>query len=126
MSHRKREPRSRLALPELWGMVAVVEPEYVWDSRLRELPVEPDVLGLEARVALSHVEREQGRIAVDGRSDVRDERMRTRPRVGLRRSKAERLRARRVGRMEVTAPRLDGGKGLEMVQREQEGAVAAR
>ncbi len=116
---------SRLALPEVERVAAGVETEHVRDAGRRELPVEPDILGPETCVALADVEREQGRIAANGLPQVRDERVSARPGVGLRRAQMESLRAGRIGRMEVAAPGLDDGKGLEMVEREQEGAVPA-
>src|SRR5262249_24942339 len=89
-----------------------------------ELVVELDVLGVEAHVPLADVEREERRSSLLVAPEGLDESVRARTRVPCGRAEIEYLRPRRGRRMEVTAPRLHHPEVVEVVQREEHGAVA--
>src|SRR5205823_8602788 len=106
-------------------MAACIELENVRHARLIELAVEKLVLVAEPVVATADVEREERRTVGKGAMQRRDERVRACMRVPRRRAEVERSRPLRVRRMEVAAPRLDHGEPVEMMQRDEHGAVAA-
>ena len=90
-------------------------------------PVEPLVLGAEQPVVGADVEgevRARSRDAEEG-ADAREQLVRVRPVVRVRRAQVECSGSRRVGCVEVAAPRLDGGVGARVVERDQRRAVAA-
>src|SRR6185295_3479454 len=100
----EREPGLRVRRPHALLVTAWIHTEQVWHMRGSELPVETPVLGAEASVAAADVERKERLVMREASSQGADVGVRTRLRVGLRRSEIERLLSGRVGRMEVAAP----------------------
>jgi len=97
----------------------------VRDPRRAQLPVEEDVLAAEAGVPRADVEREEGRAAQEDRAEPADERVGGRASVRGLRADVGGARPAWVGRVEVAAPGLHDGEGVEMVQRQERRAVAA-
>ena len=121
MVQRRRQPALGVGVPEARRVPAGIDREAVRHARGGELLVELDVLGAEAGVAAADVEREERRQLRLSRFQRRDLGVR----VGVR-APVEGDRAGRIGRVEVARPRLDRGKAGEVVDAEDDCAVAAR
>ena len=100
----EREPGLRVRRPHTLLVTAGIHAEQVRDTRGCELAIETAVFGAEARVAAADVERKERLVMREASFQGADVGVRTRLRVGLRRSEIERLHSGRVGGMEVTAP----------------------
>ncbi len=106
-------------------MAARIRPEDVRDALLRQLLVQRLVLGVEAPVAAPHVERDERLSGPQFLADGRQHEVDIRLRVARGRAEIERLRAGRVGGVEVAAPRLDDGELVQVMERELHCAVPA-
>src|SRR5579884_252471 len=89
-----------------------------------QLPVQLLILADEGRVAAADVEREERRVTQELRVQPVGERVHARLLVRLRRAEVEHLRPRRVGRLEVAAPRLDDGEATRLPEADARRAVA--
>src|SRR5437868_3791314 len=120
MDERELEPRRGVPLPEALVVPARVRAEDVRDAGLPELLVERLVLVVEAPVAAPDVERDEDLRRLQRRANGRKHLVHVRVR-----SEVERLRAGRVGGVEVTTPRFDHRELPEVVEGELHGAVPA-
>src|SRR6478672_10200911 len=117
MAEREAQPGDCVALPESRLVLPRVDLEDVRHRGRDELAVELLVLGGEADVATTDVEREEGRPVVERRYKSVHVR---------RRAASEWLRPGRVGRVEVAGPRLDDRERARVVETDDRRAVPTR
>ena len=110
--------------PHALRVAAGVDGENVWNVGGAQLAVEALVLVAEAIVVASDVEGDQGRVAGGRAPQHRHVAVRARARVPTGGTEVERMQPGRIGRMEVSAPRLDDGERVEMMERQEHCAVA--
>src|SRR6267143_4858593 len=119
-----REPGLRVRGPDTLLVPTRIDPEQVRHTGRSELAMELAVLLAEACVATTDVEGEERRPLCEPALQGLDEGVRVGVRVRTCGAKIEAAVSGRVGRMEVSAPGLHHGEGREMVEREDDRAVA--
>jgi len=125
MSEGQPKPSARVGVPDALAVCAGVQPEDVRDPRREELSMKREILRPEASVPTADVEAEEGRLSAESVPQADDGVVQVRAPVTLRRPQVQCLPSARIGRVEITAPRLDHAEALEVVERERDRSVAA-